>query len=90
MALSPISSSHSSSLPQGRTAPSKPARNHVGEKLQPLQAAADHHEAPAVILRHVIEREAGERRQRQQQAIERLARIAPRAPRRAGSRAAGR
>jgi hypothetical protein len=45
--------------------------------LQPLQAAADHHQAPAVILGHVVERVARETRQGQEQRVERLPRIAP-------------
>ena len=65
-------------LPQRRRGRSKPARDHGGQEQQPLEAPADHHEPPAVILRHVIVREAGESRQRDQQSIERLARVDPR------------
>jgi len=60
--------------PVGYQAP----REYVAEKLQSFQSPADHHQAPAVVLRHVIEREPRQRHERQQQSVERLAGIAPR------------
>ena len=63
-------------------------RDHRGQEQQSLEAPTDHHEAPAVVLRHVVVREAGERRERDQQSVERLARIGRARSRRAGSRAA--
>ena len=49
-------------------------RQQPRHELQALQAPPDAQQPPAGILRHVIQREPRQRRQRQQQPVERLAR----------------
>jgi len=47
-----------------------------GQELQAFQAAADHHQSPAVILGHIVHRKARQPRERKQQGIQYFARVA--------------
>ena len=51
-------------------------RQAVTEKLQALDATANHQKAPAVIAGHVIQGKTGQRRQRHQHAIEKIQQLA--------------